>query len=367
MTEQEFRDSISRAMLYAARFVDLEINRAVEDIALLLRGYKLKNSLDVWYGNPTIKSEIEKVLRSHFGRIAVLTENQIKGAWEAAEDLSDRKVKNIIAGIGTGGIVAYRIYKWFNRQIPEGINPGTLIQISPESLNQILKLPRIPEARNLHLRKLDLSARVWRIADEQVKPLIESFISKGFEEGTSANVVAKGLKQYLNNPDALFRRVRDKKTGKLQLSSRAMEYHPGQGVYRSAFQNARRLAAEEINFSHRQADFERWQSLDFIKGIEVKLSNNHPVEDICDEAKGLYPKDFFFCGWHVRCRCYAVPIMPSPDEFLDILTEEKPIEGGITGTPDSLNKWIGENSDRLKNWKSKPYFLTLNEKYFGKS
>ena len=43
------------------------------------------------------------------------------------------------------------------------------------------------------------------------------------------------------------------------------------------------------------ADYERWQQLDFVVGIEIKLSNNHtlngmPFTDICDKLKGRYPK-----------------------------------------------------------------------------
>lgn len=108
----------------------------------------------------------------------------------------------------------------------------------------------------------------------------------------------------------LFRRVRDEH-GELQLSKRAAVFHPGRGVYRSSYKNARRLAATETNIAYMTADYERWQQLDFVVGIEIKLSNNHtlngvPFTDICDDLKGRYPKDFKFTGWHP----YAA-VMPS--------------------------------------------------------
>ena len=85
------------------------------------------------------------------------------------------------------------------------------------------------------------------------------------------------------------------------------------------------LAAIEINIAYRTADHERWQQLDFIVGIEVRLSNNHtclgkdgkphPFYDICDELKGKYPKDFKFTGWHPHCRCIATTILKTDAEM----------------------------------------------------
>jgi hypothetical protein len=82
--------------------------------------------------------------------------------------------------------------------------------------------------------------------------------------------------------------------GVLQLSKRAATFHPGQRLP-FFIQDARRLAATETNIAYRTADYTRWQDLDFVVGIEIKLSNNHTLNgiafrDICDELKGLYPK-----------------------------------------------------------------------------
>ena len=140
----------------------------------------------------------------------------------------------------------------------------------------------------------------------------------------SAQQLSKDVRQCLQQPDKLFRRVRDK-NGNLQLSKAAKLYHPGRGVYRSSAQNAMRLARTEINMAYRQAEYLRWQQLDFVVGFRVCLSNNHtikdskghpiPLEDICDELAGDYPKTFKFVGWHPNCRCYVVPIMSDYDEY----------------------------------------------------
>lgn len=151
---------------------------------------------------------------------------------------------------------------------------------------------------------LNLSDRVWNYS-LQFKEEIELGLDIGLGSGQSAAEMARDLKQYLNEPDKLFRRVRDK-WGNLVLSKAARAYSPGQGVYRSSYKNAERLAITETNMAYHEADFQRWSGLDFVVGIEVKLSNNHtlngvPFTDICDDLKGKYPKDFKFIGWHPKC------------------------------------------------------------------
>jgi hypothetical protein len=192
--------------------------------------------------------------------------------------------------------------------------------------------------------------------------------------------MARQLKQYLQFPDMLFRRVRDEH-GVLHLSQRAAAFHPGQGVYRSSYKNARRLAATETNMAYRTSDHERWQDLDFIVGIEIHLSNNHtclnnkgkpvPFFDICDELQGKYPKEFKFVGWHPHCRCIATPIMKTKAE-LDADDErlkrgEEPSdpstsENAVTDMPDGWKQWMEDNAERLENAKSMPYFIRDNFK-----
>jgi len=83
---------------------------------------------------------------------------------------------------------------------------------------------------------MKLSDRVWNYTD-QFKNEIELSIGVGIGDGRSANELSQDVRQYLNNPDKLFRRVRDEH-GELQLSKAAKAYHPGQGVYRSSYKNA---------------------------------------------------------------------------------------------------------------------------------
>ena len=222
---------------------------------------------------------------------------------------------------------------------------------------------------------MNLSDKVWKYT-KQYKGEIELALDLGIGQGKSAVEMAKDLRQYLNNPDALYRRVRDK-YGNLHLSKNAAAYHPGQGVYRSAVRNAQRLSRTENNMAYRTADFIRWQEADYVVGIKVMLSNNHttknskgeavPFTDICDELQGNYPKTFHFRGWHPHCRCKAIPITKTEEEIekdtADILAGRKPGTGSrntIKDVPQAFKNWAANNTERFAKSAGQPYFVRDN-------
>ena len=216
---------------------------------------------------------------------------------------------------------------------------------------------------------LDLSQRVWNITSTFEKE-VETAMDIALRDGTPANRLATDLKQYLKHPDKLFRRVRDEH-GQLQLSKRAKEFHPGAGVYRSSYKNARRLAVTETNMAYHKADNERWRQLDFILGYEVQVSGTNPnVCPLCVELAGKYPKEFEFVGWHPHCRCHAVPIMEDIDSFQarqDALLrgERIPAKGQVTEPPKNFTDHLKDNSDRIQRASragTLPYFVRDNYK-----
>ena len=239
------------------------------------------------------------------------------------------------------------------------------------------------EARDAFLARkvqgLNLSDRVWKYTN-QFKEEIELGLDIGLRSGKAAERLQKDLQLFLQHPDMLFRRVRDEH-GQLVLSKRAAAYHPGRGVYRSSYKNARRLAATETNIAYRSADFARWQDLDFVVGIRVVRSNNHPVEDICDElsapvgskavkGQGCYPKDFKFTGWHPHCRCHAETILKTEEEMMRdnerLLKGEEPLKESVntvTGVPQEFTSWLKDNKERAKRSTSVPYFISDNKDY----
>lgn len=263
-------------------------------------------------------------------------------------------------------------------------------------LNSILKTSKLtPEeaaqyqARNLEalqgfqkrkVEGLDLSQRVWKYVGD-IKSTIELGIDVGLGEGRSAQQLSRDLRECLQEPNRLFRRVRDK-YGNLQLSKAAKLYHPGQGVYRSSAKNAMRLARTEVNMAYREAEYLRWQQLDFVVGFRVQLSNNHtvldskgkpqPLVDICDELAGDYPKTFRFEGWHPQCRCVVVPILSDYDEYnkgranrLKAIVRGEtykamPSRRTVTALPENFTRHIENIAERSKGWKSQPYYIRHN-------
>lgn len=215
---------------------------------------------------------------------------------------------------------------------------------------------------------LTLSDRVWKMGN-QFRDEMEMHIQLGILNGDSANVVSRRVRQYLNEPDKLFRRVRDDQ-GRLVLSNAAKQYHPGQGVYRSSYKNARRTAATETNMAYRKSDHERWKNNPSVVGFEIKLSAQHPRPDICDDCKGKYPKSFVFSGWHPHCFCYQVPIMLSDaefDKYIDSILEEKEYdpkqsENFVSDTPEGFKKWVSNNEEKIKKMKNPPYWVKDNFK-----
>ena len=220
---------------------------------------------------------------------------------------------------------------------------------------------------------LDLSQRVWNITSTFEKE-VETAMDIALRDGTPANRLATDLKQYLKHPDKLFRRVRDEH-GQLQLSKRAKEFHPGAGVYRSSYKNARRLAVTETNMAYHKADNERWRQLDFVLGYEVQVSGTNPnVCPLCVELAGKYPKEFEFVGWHPHCRCHAVPIMEDVDSFQarqDALLrgERIPATGQVTEPPKNFTDHLANNSDRIQRASKAgtlPYFVRDNARTVDK-
>lgn len=246
---------------------------------------------------------------------------------------------------------------------------------------------------------LNLSQKVWNYTT-QLKGELEGTLDLAIGEGTPANRLATKIQEYLNEPDRWYRRFRvkvgededgnpiygrkwkrrvfDKENGIYQwIDDEPKNYHPGKGVYRSSYRNAQRLARTETNIAYRTADYERWQQLDFVVGVEIKTSNNHPKPDICDDLKGIYPKDFKWTGWHPNCRCYMVPMLASQSELDDML--EKIMDGEEPGNlsvesdneveelPENFTKWLQDpkTQERMTVAEEKgtlPYFIRDNKK-----
>ncbi|EKC76035.1 hypothetical protein LEA_04895, partial [human gut metagenome] len=211
-------------------------------------------------------------------------------------------------------------------------------------------------------------------------------------EGDSAQSISRKVRQYLNDPDLMFRRfrfkkgedeqgkpiygrkwkkrIKDEKTGKYRwIDYDRSDYKTGSGVYKSSAKNAMRVARSETNIAYRRADNERWQQMDFVLGQRIQLSKNHPRPDICDKLQGDYPKDFVFDGWHAQCFCFATPILMDEEEMAKVtaafLKGEKYTPRGkqITEYPANFKHWVRDNKENILASRSRgtePYFIRNN-------
>lgn len=369
MTEEERRAQRARIAAIERKYnqthlrnlaqYQAEITRIFEDVAR--EAARLGVTLDAPGGRmlsfndlPAAKRRINAILKAMRKRLEAAVVNGIDAEWALANGKSDAVVEQIAAaGLTKGDTKAY-----FN--------------------NHAAALKAFKARKTAGM---NLSQRVWNLT-QQYKSELEMALDCGIRDGLSAQEMARQLKQYLNYPDKLFRRVRDEH-GVLQLSKAAAAFHPGRGVYRSSHKNALRLAGTETNIAYRTADHERVQALDFVLGIRVVLSNNHtirnskgqrvPLTDICDELAGSYPKGFKFTGWHPNCRCHTETILLSGADFEDFIKAKREgrayditkAKGYVAEPPAAFKAWVKDNAGRIAaaaKAGTTPYFIKDNQK-----
>lgn len=318
---------------------------AVNQVVLSLKTLKYKGKPFQLSDYPALQKKVDAVLLGLNSEIYTIVANGIQESW----NLSNKKNNLLVDRRLAGKKLSKKGYK-------------LLYDPNAEALTSFL---------NRKEKGLNLSKRLWNSV-RSLKKEFEQSIGLMVGDGIPAKSYAKELKKYLNEPDRLYRRVRGE-DGKLHLSAAARQYNPGQGVYRSSYKNALRLARTESNMAYRTADHVRWAQLPFVTGIQVKLSAQHPVFDICDSLQGTYPKDFVFKGWHPQCICYQTSLMLSDREYEKIedaiLAGEEPnvpASKYVNNTPAAFKKYVNENKDRIKGWKNTPYWVEDNLQYMGK-
>lgn len=286
-------------------------------------------------------------------------------AQRAMKRLLAQLASDITSVVHTGNKAAWEISEDKNNALLQQIGRNITL---PKHLQERVKQGSVNALAAFEERKvngMNLSKRVWNL----VQPLqgqMELALELGLSEGKGAASLSRDVRQYLLNPDKLFRRVRGK-DGILRLSKAAAAYHPGQGVYRSSYKNALRMTVTENNMAYRSADYAQWEEMPFVIGTEIGLSNNHPVVDICDELAGVYPKDFKFVGWHPFCRCFATPKLADRSEvnkWARMTDEERKgykFKGTVDALPKQFNAWVETNKERIAKAKTLPYFLKDNK------
>lgn len=274
----------------------------------------------------------------------------------------------------------------------QGISDGVALAYSQDDVNlgkyTILQNKAIDTARKaaqtaFYERRvqrqggLSLSDRVWnyvQMGKSEIETAIANVVGDGITKGTSAEELGRAVRQYLNNPDMMYRRYHKlivdnaghkhrvvrwyrrhiDENGKVTFKDEPLE-KVGTGTYRSARMNSLRLMRTEINMAYHNANNERWQREPFVIGIRIWLSPEHPEYDICDELMGEYPKDFQFSGWHPACLCASAPITIQGDEkkeFYRRLMDGEDMSGYVSPNavktpPAAWNKYIKDQHDNI--------------------
>lgn len=226
---------------------------------------------------------------------------------------------------------------------------------------------------------LNLAQSVWNYCQQtksEFEMAMSNVIADGLEKGTSAEEVGRRIRQYLNNPDMMYRRYHTVKVlkngqkkdvvtwrrkriidGRVRFVEEPLE-HVGQGVYRSARKNALRVARTEINAAYHKARNGRWANEPFVIGQHIHISPQHDPDedaDICDELEGYYPKDFDWDSWHSQCMCTSDPVMISGEErkqFYKRMLNGEDMSGyvspnSIKDVPDQYKRYIEANGDKI--------------------
>ena len=304
---------LNRLNKYAAS-VNRIYDQAVKEFLRMSSGLKLDPTKPFSFDNfPQTKDRVSKLINKIVGEVTTTTKGGMFQEWDEANKRNDRLVDRLFTTTSNKKGEKFRRYKQHN-------------------------LEAFSEFQNRKVDGLGLSDRIWNNT-KQFKSELEMAIGVGLSDGRSAAALARDVKKYLNDPDKIFRRVKDSKD-KLRLSEHAKQFHPGQGKYRSSRKNAERLTRTEINMSYRMSDHTRWQQMDFIVGFEVKLSNRNTHSPVCEALAGKYPKDFKFGGWHPHCMCYVTSIMMTDaelDRMEDAILNAEPIdfvsENAVTDLP----------------------------------
>lgn len=361
------------------------MDKRIGEIVAMCEGLELQDGKPFAFADyPEISKQVQATFRLMYSEIYQSIRGNITQEWY----YSNADMDGLLAGLfGKGALEDKHFARYFGR--------------NKEAMNQFFARKEAG---------MNLSQRVWAITGN-TKADMEVAIDLSLGQGVDAGELSRKVRQYLQEPDMLFRRFRyreqepvldDKgkpvldKNGKPVMQGKVDKdgkpvygrkwkrrhydkatdsfywvddnphnYHTGRGVYRSSYKNAMRLARTETNMAYRAADCERWKEMEFVRGFRVVLSKNHPCDDICNDlsaadendtsGRGEYPKGFVFKGWHPHCYCYCVPLLCTEDELFQltdqILRGEDTsgfVPAGVIEQPNEhFMQWVENNKDKI--------------------
>lgn len=174
----------------------------------------------------------------------------------------------------------------------------------------------IKAAHTMRINGLNLSDRIWGIS-QKTGDVLGDIISEGVSAGLNSEHIGRAIGQY----------VKQGKRGLAELIPTADKM----GVPLNIEFNATRLAQTQMSMAYGMAvDKSAYETPGAI-GIGYRLSNTHPIYDICDIlcgvddyglGEGVYPFDAIpEYPFHPFCRCVKYVAMDDPDKIVDRLTD----------------------------------------------
>jgi len=331
----EYRNKFLRHQLAYDRKFRPIFNKIADDFARLANDPNAKFTRSFQF-NDVINKKID-ILIENFQKDALdLTELEIEKVWRLSNDKTDLIVKDYLKTI-------------------------TKIKTAQKAAYFVPNISALKAFISGKHGVETLSDSIWEYAT-QLRGELKIHLGLGLMNGDSASVISRRIRQYLKDPEALFRRVRDSK-GRLVASKAMIANAPGQGKYNSAYKNAMRVARTNTNQVYLLADHERWLKLPMVIGKKISLSAQHKIYDICDEVQGIYPKDFFWVGWHPQCLCTQVPVLMPKKDFNEYLKGDMPLKTKqITTYADNFQRYVKKNYEKYANYKQLPFWIADNMK-----
>lgn len=275
--------------------------------------------------HPELKPSLQKMRAGYAAQLRALILNGVAREWAEASNLQDEMA---LAVLNARGVLdeARDLYPMLGRP-------------NEEALSAFI-------ARRD--KGMWLSQRIWNLSGA-TQTQLEAALATGIDGGWDAVTLSKRVSKYLHDFPSLQRDY----TERFGHATHILD-----AEYRSA-----RLARTEINIAYRSAEQQRWGELDFVRGYEVKRSGRGYDCPVCQDLSGKYPKDFVWAGWHPNCRCYAIPILNTEEEFFSHKTSS---QNDVTDTPENFKEWIEANRERLGRANERgtlPYFVRDNPHY----
>jgi len=157
---------------------------------------------------------------------------------------------------------------------------------------------------------LKLSDRVWRTS-QRARNALKVIIEDGVTRGLDARKMARQVQKYLQ--PGVWTVLKEETRKRL-------------GVPKDVSMEAMRLAVTEMHHAFHEGTRMAWNSVPGVQGYYWRLSNWHPITDICDDyashnGDGFWPKDQVPIKPHPWCRCYIIPAVEEADRFVERLRE----------------------------------------------